>query len=529
MTALEHTLILLLLLTGLLNARRRLPLWAQWAIGGGLALAFVVPPLSIVLPWDWLSALVIPLLLWQAAQRLISARWPVSRADVALWLWMTLGVGGVLNLTADLPLPGAFTFGLLAASMMWRATEDSARPSHLGQIGPLALAFLLVEIAPAVEFPDRYALALIGGATLGAVIGYTGVHAAERLSVGLKRDATSIGQVYLAYGTGVLFGISGVAAAVMSVAVYVAYGARRGLWASGAIRPTPLNSGPILGLAVVALAFFGWQTHVPLTLVLLIEVGLGLLVTALAIWVGRLLKSPTFYIEGTFVKVLWRVGLLLVPALLLWPRQVQLEPEPLAFALAAAGLATLGTHLALTPLLSLYAWLDEAGAEAEEPDQLVNTLLVRDLMTREIVTVPPDTPVPEIARLLSERAIGCVPVVEADGRLVGIVTESDLFVKQERLPRTGRTYPALFKEPITPELLPQVYADLGARHVAADAMTRQVVWVKDTHSVGRAVRVMVQFGYKRLPVLTADPAAGGRLVGILARADIVRLLAGKRQ
>jgi len=267
-----------------------------------------------------------------------------------------------------------------------------------------------------------------------------------------------------------LFGISGVAAAVMSVAVYVAYGAKRGLWASGAIRPTPLNSGPILGLAVVALAFFGWQTHVPLTLVLLIEVGLGLLVTALAIWVGRLLKSPTFYIEGTFVKVLWRVGLLLVPALLLWPRQVLLEPEPLAFALAAAGLATLGTHLALTPLLSLYAWLDEAGAEAEEPDQLVNTLLVRDLMTREIVTVPPDTPVPEIARLLSERAIGCVPVVEADGRLVGIVTESDLFVKQERLPRTGRTYPALFKEPITPELLPQVYADLGARHVAADAM-----------------------------------------------------------
>lgn len=529
MIALEHSLIMLLLLTGLLNAQPGLPAWVQWAIGGSLALAFVAPPLPIALPWDWLSALVIPLLLWQAAQRLIDARWPISRVDIGLWLWMTLGIGGVLALTAELPLPGAFTFGLLATSMMWRASGDSARRSHLGQIGSLALAFLLAEIAPTVESPDRYVLALLGGAGLGAATGYAGIRAAQRLPAGMKRDVLSIGQVYLAYVAGILFGVSGVAAAALSVAVYAAFGVKRGLWPGGAIRPAPLDSKPIFVLAVAALAFFGWQTHVPLTLILLVEVGLGLLITAIAIWAARLLKSPTLYTDGALVNAYWRVGLLLGPALLLWPRQVLLDPAPLALALATAGLATLGAHFALTPLLSLYAWLDEAGAEAEAPEQVVGKLLVRDLMTRETVTVLPDTPVAEIARLLSERAIGCVPVVEADGRLVGIVTESDLFVKQERLPRTGQTYPALFKEPVTPELLPQVYAEWGARHVAADAMTRQVVWVKDTHSVGRAIQLMVQFGYRRLPVLTADPAAGGKLVGVLARADVVRLLAGKTQ
>ena len=55
-------------------------------------------------------------------------------------------------------------------------------------------------------------------------------------------------------------------------------------------------------------------------------------------------------------------------------------------------------------------------------------------------------------------------------------------------------------------------------------MTRKIMWVKEGDSVGRAVRMMVQFGLRQLPVFTADPDAGGRLTGILTRADIVSLL-----
>jgi len=56
--------------------------------------------------------------------------------------------------------------------------------------------------------------------------------------------------------------------------------------------------------------------------------------------------------------------------------------------------------------------------------QLMDTLVVKEVMTSEVITTTPDTPLAEAARLLVERKIGCLPVVEA-GRLVGIITEGD--------------------------------------------------------------------------------------------------------
>ena len=56
--------------------------------------------------------------------------------------------------------------------------------------------------------------------------------------------------------------------------------------------------------------------------------------------------------------------------------------------------------------------------------KLLDTLLVKDVMATEVVVTTPETPLAEAARVLTERKIGCLPVVE-DGRLVGILTESD--------------------------------------------------------------------------------------------------------
>ena len=59
--------------------------------------------------------------------------------------------------------------------------------------------------------------------------------------------------------------------------------------------------------------------------------------------------------------------------------------------------------------------------------QLMDTLLVKEVMTSEVITATPDTPLAEAAQVLVERKIGCLPVVEA-GRLVGIITEADFVV-----------------------------------------------------------------------------------------------------
>lgn len=528
MIVLEHTLVILLLLVGLLNARPNLPRFARWAITIALALVLVVPAAPLALPWEWLSALIIPLLLWQISRRLTEARPAVPLKDLLIWLGVTLGIGGILFLTSELTLAGSMMFGVLAAGMIWRGVEDDRRPTVLSQVGPLALAFLLAEIAPAVEAPGRYASALLIGAGVGAALGYLGVQAAQRLKSAGWVAIVSLGQVYLAYWTALAFGVSGVAAALMSVGVYVAYGTKRGLWPGGEIRPKPLDSPPVFILAVLALAFFAWQTHVPITSLLILEIVLVLAFTVLVIRIGRSLKVEPFQAQGSYSRLILPVGFLLAPALLLWPRAALLDPLPLMIALATAALATIGAQYALTPLLNVSAWLDEAGSDVENPDRLIHTLLVRDLMDRDRATIAPTTPVPEIARLLTECRVECLPVVDAELRLLGIVTEHDLFLKEERLPRAAGTYQAVFKEPVTPEQLPEVYAQRGAVYTAADVMTSKVAWVRETSPVSQAVRLMVAHGFKCLPVLDAAPEAGGKLAGVITRSGIVRLLAQEK-
>ena len=523
MNTLEHSLIMLLLLIVLLSARPRLSLTAQAAIVGALALALVVPIVPVELPWNWLAAVALPVLLWQTAQPLVNAQRPIKIEEILLWLALALGIGGLLALTAESSLAGAFLFGVLAASMGWRALEvDAAQASYLGQFGLLTLAFLLTEIDLLIEVRDMYALMLLGGAVIGAVWGYASVQIALRLPGGRKRDTWSIAQVYLAYGIGLILGLSGIATAMMSMAAYLVHGARRGVWASGDLQPRPFDARPIFGAAVAVLALFGWQTHVALTLPLLLDVGLGLVIVGIVVWLGRVLKISLFRVEHPFAKVLGRAGLLLIPALLLWPRQALLTPEPLGLALVLAVMATLGTRWAITPTLKLYQWLDEGEADIERARRDIPRWRVKDAMIRNMVCVTPDTPVIKIARLLSDRP-GCVLVVETTGRLVGIITESDLFLKQERLRYTGQPYLALFKLPTTPEQLPLKYAELGAALAADDVMTRKVIWVKESNSLEHAIQLLMRYDLKCLPVLDTEPEAGGKLIGLITRADIIRL------
>jgi CBS domain-containing protein len=63
------------------------------------------------------------------------------------------------------------------------------------------------------------------------------------------------------------------------------------------------------------------------------------------------------------------------------------------------------------------------GTKAEQA--MLKTLLVKEVMTDEVVTIPPGTSIKEAVRLMIEKKIGCLPVVQ-DGRLVGLITETDL-------------------------------------------------------------------------------------------------------
>lgn len=143
-----------------------------------------------------------------------------------------------------------------------------------------------------------------------------------------------------------------------------------------------------------------------------------------------------------------------------------------------------------------------------------------DIMTPDPVTVSPDTPLSEAARLLLERHFNGLPVVEG-GRLVGMVTQSDLVSTGRRVPTPG--YFILLGGAI-PLQLPGRFEREVSRMAAvavADVMSGEPHAIQPETPVEDIAATMARRGWHSLPVVE-----GGRLVGIVGREDLIRRLAG---
>lgn len=140
----------------------------------------------------------------------------------------------------------------------------------------------------------------------------------------------------------------------------------------------------------------------------------------------------------------------------------------------------------------------------------------QDVMTRDLVTIPPGTPLDAIARLFAERGISGAPVVDQDGRLLGLVTESDLMRRiaaPEDRPR------GWLREAFTPA--GRQAASFARTHgrTARDVMTTALVTAEEDTPIAHIAKMMEERGIRRVPVLRE-----GKLAGIVARADLVRAL-----
>jgi CBS domain-containing protein len=137
---------------------------------------------------------------------------------------------------------------------------------------------------------------------------------------------------------------------------------------------------------------------------------------------------------------------------------------------------------------------------------------VRALMTRDVVTVTPQTPLRRVARLLAQHHISGVPVCDREGAVVGVVTEADILLKEVGV-RPGRGEPLSWL--VDGSDLTKMRKALA--RTAGDAMSSPPVTTSPWRTVSEAARLMLERGVNRLPVLD-----GSRLVGILSRADLVR-------
>ena len=137
---------------------------------------------------------------------------------------------------------------------------------------------------------------------------------------------------------------------------------------------------------------------------------------------------------------------------------------------------------------------------------------VADVMTREVATVAPATPVKEIARVLAQRRVSALPVVDLEGRVVGVVSEADLLLKEGRgaLADPPRRFEAASRR--------AQRAKAGAT-VAAELMTAPALTIAPEASVADAARLMRERGVKRLVVVDDHD----RLAGIISRGDVIRV------
>ena len=143
---------------------------------------------------------------------------------------------------------------------------------------------------------------------------------------------------------------------------------------------------------------------------------------------------------------------------------------------------------------------------------------VKDAMTLNPIGVLPQATIAEAIRLMLDRHISGLPVIDKTGELVGMLSEGDLLRRAETGTQKGRL--RFLEWLIDPGKLALEYTKTHGRLVS-EVMTNDAWTVGEDASLAEAVALMERHGVKRLPVLRA-----GQVVGIVTRADLLRALVG---
>ncbi len=141
-----------------------------------------------------------------------------------------------------------------------------------------------------------------------------------------------------------------------------------------------------------------------------------------------------------------------------------------------------------------------------------------EVMTAEVVTVAPETPVAEAVKLMLDRRVSGLPVVDEAGTLVGVITEGDLLLRAElgTDKKRSRWLDFLFG----PGRSATAYVQSHGQKVV-EVMTRTPLTAAPSASLEEVVGLMTEKRVKRVPIV-----ADGRLVGVVSRADVLRALSG---
>ena len=150
-------------------------------------------------------------------------------------------------------------------------------------------------------------------------------------------------------------------------------------------------------------------------------------------------------------------------------------------------------------------------------------LKAKDIMTREVITFTPETPISQAAKTLLEKRVNGCPVVDPEGRLVGILCQSDLVAQQKKL-----ALPTVFT--LLDGLVPMTSMtelDREMEKIAAiavsQAMSPDPEYVEPETPIEEIATLMVERGYHTLPVVD-----NGKVAGVIGMEDVLRTITGQK-
>lgn len=143
---------------------------------------------------------------------------------------------------------------------------------------------------------------------------------------------------------------------------------------------------------------------------------------------------------------------------------------------------------------------------------------VTDIMVSPVHVVPDTATLEDVARAMLEHGVGGLPVVDADGRVVGMITQSDFSAREHGLPFSTLQAPQLFQRWIGKESVEAIYEEAKSRSVK-DFMTRRVGTVDEDATLNDVLDLMLKRDINRVPVVR-----DGKPVGMISRHDLLRLM-----
>ena len=148
--------------------------------------------------------------------------------------------------------------------------------------------------------------------------------------------------------------------------------------------------------------------------------------------------------------------------------------------------------------------------------------LAREIMTAPVVTFDEDMTLREATLTMARKKVSGAPVMDRDGRLIGVLSESDILEEAVRKVGDEMTCRSLsflslpYERIVRNEEVCRQFSEVGDVKVG-DIMNDEVIAVNGDDDAEKALETMVRFGVNRLPVIDDD----GRLIGIVARQDIM--------